>query len=543
MVHKDNVSIYDTTLRDGSQGGGVSFSLGEKLTITQKLDDLGVPFIEGGWPGSNPKDDEYFKKVKELPLKNSKIFAFCSTKRKGSLGKKSDPFLEKLIESKADGFCLFGKAWDLHVTGVLGLSLDENLLLIKESIEYLKDHSDVPIFFDLEHFFDGYSSNKEYSYRLVETLLESKVETIILCDTNGGRFPEEVSEAVKDLRARYENINLGIHAHNDCNLAVANSLVAVNHGCRHVQGTINGLGERCGNADLTSLIPNLQLKKGYPCLGKEQLKELVNISGYIWNLTNLQRPVRQPFVGKYAFSHKGGIHVSAVQKNPQFYEHISPAEVGNSRGVLISELSGRSNLIDKFSKFYPEILEKNFLKKLLNLIQDKEKDGWSFEEADATLELIIRDFLERPRNIIDVDYCRVIDLGIGNREKNISEATLNFSLRGTKEIVVSEGIGPVDALGKCLRKALSHLYPDMESFTLKDYKVRIIDGHCGTSAKVKVFIESQYKNYPSFGTVGISPNIIEASWMALVDAFEYFIHVYMERMKNSDKEKARQLEL
>ena len=513
------IEIYDTTLRDGSQGAGISFSLEEKLIITKILDDLGVDFIEGGWPGSNPKDELYFKKVKEVPLKNAKIAAFSSTRRKGTLPHE-DFFLQQMVDSNADCYCIFGKSWDRQVLEALNVSLDENLLMIKDSIEYLKKETGRPIFFDCEHFFDGYKSNSIYAEKVIKAAHEAGAERVILCDTNGGSFPEEIRAIVGNLKI-LKKVKWGIHAHNDGSLAVANTLDAVFSGCKQVQGTFNGIGERCGNTDLTSVIPNLQLKKGYNCLPSDGLKNLFKISQKIWELTHSKDRENQPFVGRHAFSHKGGIHVSAIDKAPEFYEHIKPELIGNKRNILISELSGRSNILSKFKTQYPQLDDKKVIKKILNLIQEKEKEGLSFEGADAGLELLLRETLGFKDSFLQKDYLKISDINFG--KKKFSEASLSFFFKGRKKMAVSEGVGPIDALSKALRKSLIPFYPKITQLKLTDYQVRIIDGHDGTKAKVRVIIEHQFEGTKPFSTVGMNENIIEASWDALVDALKYFI--------------------
>ncbi|MEE2744890.1 MAG: citramalate synthase [Bdellovibrionota bacterium] len=529
----NEIEIYDTTLRDGTQGAGISFSLEEKLFLTQLFNDLGIPYIEGGWPGSNPKDELYFKKIREKKkkgeLKNSQIFAFSSTRRKG-VKASEDFFLSKMVESAADGFCLFGKTWDRQATEALKVGLKENLNMIKESISFLKEKTQKPVFFDCEHFFDGYKSNKSYAMEVLETALEAGADRVILCDTNGGTFPHVCEHIIKELKEiSFPLSKFGFHGHNDSGLALSNSITAVRDGFCQIQGTINGIGERCGNTDLVSVISNLQLKMNIQCIPPKKMGDLFFTSKKVWELTHGEGPQNQPFVGVNSFAHKGGIHVSALQKAPEFYEHINPESIGNRRHILISELSGQSNIINTFGSKYPELKDKKMVKAVLHAIQENEKEGLSYEGAEASLELFMRKILGHKDSIMEKNYLKISDLDFG--KKKMSEASLSLNFRGNKTMTVSLGVGPVDALSNALRKALKPFHPEIEKLKLTDYHVRIIDGHCGTMAKVRVSIKHQFLKNKPFTTIGMSENIIEASWQAFESAFTYFVFFMRDQNK------------
>ena len=438
---RKKIEIYDTTLRDGNQGEGVNLSLGDKLDITQELDLVGVDFVEGGWPGSNPKDDEYFQKVRDLKLKHLKIVAFGSTHRADSLPE-DDFFLQKLVAAKADVTCIFGKAWDLHVDQALRISPDRNLELICNSVAHLKTATGQPVFFDAEHFFDGFKSDPGYALACIQAAVDGGAERLILCDTNGGVMPHEVGNAVRELRKEIPGIKLGIHVHNDGGLAVANTLRAIEEGVVQVHGTINGIGERCGNVDLTSILGNLELKLGYECLPEGRIAGLTNLSRKVWEYLGIKGPSGQPFVGPSAFAHKGGVHVSAVQRNPDTYEHIDPALVGNSRKILISELAGGSNLKAKLSNRYPELEEGNAVKNILNDIQDKEHAGYSFENADGSFDLIVRRHIGKYNPAFDPIYYRIYSPS--NEEHSDSdgliEASVKIDIDNQVELCAAEGI-------------------------------------------------------------------------------------------------------
>lgn len=511
----DKILIYDTTLRDGSQGEGISFSLQDKLAITLKLDDLGVDYIEGGYPIANPKDESYFKEVKSLTLRHAKIAAFGSTRR-ADKRVEDDQNIKALLLADTPVVTIVGKSWDFQVTDVLKVSLDENIKMVSDTIAYFKSKNK-EVFFDAEHFFDGYKKNREYALNVVRTAHSSGADAIVLCDTNGGSLPAEVAEIASTVRKEIAGI-IGIHVHNDGDLAIANTLAAVDQGVRQVQGTINGFGERCGNADLCSIIPNLVLKKGYHCLRDGKLKKLTEVSRYVYEVANFHLRPNQPFVGTSAFAHKGGLHVNAIQKNKSTYEHIPPESVGNERKILISELSGSSTILAKIEKFNLTH-DSKLMKSILEEVQNLENEGYQFESAEASFELLAMKKVGRYKSFFDLEGFRVI---VEKRESGfpITEATVKINVNGIHELSASEGSGPVNALDTALRKALERFYPSLKDMKLVDYKVRVINPRGGTAAKVRVIIESQDKERV-WNTVGVSENLIDASWHALVDSIEY----------------------
>lgn len=513
------IEIYDTTLRDGAQMEGISFSLEDKIDIVKKLDRLGIHYIEGGWPGSNPKDIRFFEKVKGIPLKHAKITVFGSTKRAENKVEE-DENIQAILNSGVRAATIFGKSWDLHVKEVLKISLDKNLDLIRESIHYLRSKG-LEVIYDAEHFFDGCRDNLAYSLATIRAASEAGAETIVLCDTNGGTMPPKLQEVIEMVRGEIDT-PLGIHTHNDAGVAVANSIIAVTMGCNHVQGTINGYGERCGNADLCVVIPNLQLKLDIPCLSDFQLEKLTETSRHISEVANLAPRLHQPYVGYSAFAHKGGIHVDAVQKNPATYEHIRPDKVGNQRRILISELSGKSSILSKAEEYGLDLTQDTEkTKQILYRLKELEHEGYQFEAADASFELLIKKNTGAYRRFFDLLGFRVI---VEQREDNklTSEATVKLQVNGETEYTVAEGDGPVDALDKALRKALENFYPILRSIHLTDFKVRVLDAKEGTAAKVRVLIESSGLD-STWGTVGVSENIIEASYQALIDSIEYVL--------------------
>ncbi len=512
------VEIYDTTLRDGTQGEEVSFSSSDKLLIAEKLDDLGVHYIEGGWPGSNPKDMEFFELVKKMNFKNAKISAFGSTRRPNVKVEKDNNIIT-LLKAETEVVAIFGKSWDLHVTDALRTSLDENLRMIFDSISFFKKHGR-KVVYDAEHFFDGYKRNPDYALKTIKVAEEAGADVIVLCDTNGGSLPFEVEDIVKRVR-EVVNAPLGIHCHNDTECAVANSIVAVRAGVTHVQGTINGLGERCGNANLCSIIPNLELKMGYTCIGRDNLKKLTSVSRFVYELANMKPWTHQPYVGRAAFAHKGGVHVSAVMRNPSTYEHIDPELVGNVRRVLISDLSGRSNIVYKAQEFGVDLSSDDpLVKELLDTLKNLEYQGYQFEGAEASFEILVKKALRKFKPYFDLRGFRVIVEKRGRDDEPISEATIKIETPFGSLHTASEGNGPVNALDRALRKALEEFYPNLAEMHLVDYKVRILDEYSGTAAKVRVLIEST-DGKRRWGTVGVHENVIEASWRALVDSIEY----------------------
>jgi 2-isopropylmalate synthase len=512
------IEIYDTTLRDGAQAEDIAFSVEDKLRITRKLDELGVHYIEGGWPGSNPRDMEYFKKARKIKLTHSKIVAFGSTHRP-KRKVQNDAIIKDLLDSKAKIITIFGKTWDFHVKEALKISLDENLDLIHNTVSYLKKNVQT-VFFDAEHFFDGYKDNPQFAMKCLRAAQEAGAECLVLCDTNGGSLPDTVQNVITEIMKEMQ-APLGIHAHNDSDCAVANSVVAVEGGASQVQGTINGLGERCGNANLCSVIPNLQVKRGVRCITANQLKRLRDISRFVNEISNLRHFKRQPFVGDSAFAHKAGIHVNAVRKRPETYEHVRPEVVGNSQRVLISDLAGKSNILRKAEEFgitidpnAPQV--QDIVAKLKKL----ENEGFQFEGAEASFELLMKKSLGLHKRFFDLIGFRTINEKRKEGEKAISEATIMIKVGGHIEHTAATGNGPVNAIDNALRKALEKFYPALKNVKLHDYKVRVLTAGEGTSAKVRVLIESG-DDSQRWGTVGVSENIIEASYQALVDSIEY----------------------
>lgn len=511
------IQLYDTTLRDGAQGEGVNFSLQDKLLITQKLDELGFDYIEGGYPLSNPKDEEYFQKVAEQSLRNSRVTAFGMTRRKG-VSAADDIGMQALVRSRAKAITIVGKTWDLHVTEVLRVSLDENLAMIRDSIAFVKSCG-LEAIYDAEHCFDGWKANPEYALRTLCTVAEAGADMIVMCDTNGGTLPHRIAEFVTELK-RSVSIPIGIHCHNDCDLAIANSLAAVQAGAVQVQGTINGIGERCGNADLISVAANLSLKLGYEVLIPGGIQRLTELSRYVYEIANMNFRPGQPFVGMSAFAHKGGMHVHAVNRLASSYEHIPPESVGNVRRVLVSELSGRSNIVAKTTKFRINE-DQALMTTILNEVQDLENAGYQFEAAEASFDLLVMRHAGTYSPTFVLDHYRV---NVENQSREpMTEAIIKLKIGDLTQHVVGEGDGPVNALDSALRKALTPVYPGLAEMSLADYKVRVINSTEGTAARVRVVIESRDRTNV-WSTVGVSENIIEASWKALVDAVEYKIH-------------------
>ncbi len=512
------IEIYDTTLRDGSQGEGVNFSLQDKLLITQKLDEFGVDFIEGGYPLSNEKDAAYFRHVAEMDLRHALVCAFGMTRRRG-IGAEADTGMQALVQSRAPVCTVVGKTWDLHVTEVLQVSLAENLAMVADSLAYL--HSEGRrVIYDAEHFFDGWQANPDYALETIRAAEHAGAETIVLCDTNGGSLPDTIHAAVTAARGAVSG-RIGIHCHNDCEVAVANSLRAVQAGALHVQGTVNGIGERCGNADLISVIANLSLKCGYPLLRSGALGRLTELSRYVYELANMNFRSNQAFVGMSAFAHKGGMHVHAVNKLARSYEHIDPVTVGNERRVLVSELSGRSNIVAKTVKYKLD-QDRDLMARILARVQEQENEGYQFEAAEASFDLLVRKMAGQYRPWFERLAYRVnVDADAGGNP--LTQATIKLRVDEQEELVVAEGDGPVNALDKALRKALASAYPQLASMTLVDYKVRVINSTEGTAARVRVVIESRDQN-DVWSTVGVSENVIEASWLALVDSVEYKLY-------------------
>ncbi len=512
----NKITLYDTTLRDGMQAEGISFSLEDKLAIAKCLSELGLDYIEGGYAASNAKEMQFFLEAAGLDLKNSKISAFGSTRR-ADVGVSDDVSLNSILACKTQAATLVGKTWDLHVTQVLGCSLDENLALCSDSVEYLKKHG-LEVIFDAEHFYDGYKENPEYSLKVLTSAAQAGADVLVLCDTNGGSLPIEIYDITQVVCKQFNTLIVGIHTHNDTDCATANCLAAVRAGARHVQGTINGIGERCGNANLCAVIPDLAFKTNFEILNPDKIKTLTEVSRFMFEICNLSPIMNMPYVGESAFAHKGGLHVDALRKNKRTYEHIQPELVGNERRFLISELSGKSTVLAKLEKT-KIVKDKELAKKILTRVQELENEGYQFEAADASFDLLVKKVLGTYKPSFELIKYHV------NVEKRatgdiVTEATVKLRVGDQTEHVVGEGDGPVNALDAALRKSLENFYTNIKEIHLIDYKVRVVNAKAGTAARVRVIIESRDKN-TMWGTVGVSENIIEASWKALVDSVEY----------------------
>jgi 2-isopropylmalate synthase len=513
------VKIYDTTLRDGTQAEDFSLSMEDKVRITLKLDDLGVHYIEGGWPGSNPRDVGFFEEIRKYHLKQAKVSAFGATHHHGRTAE-TDPNLKALLDAKTPVTTIFGKTWTVHVRDALHTTMERNLELIRDSLSFLRPHVET-LFYDAEHFFDGFKENPEYALATLGKAIEGGAECLILCDTNGGNIPATIREIMQVVKERYANVPLGIHAHNDTDLAVANSLTAVEMGAVQVQGTINGVGERCGNANLCSIIPNLCIKMGVSCLSPENLKKLRAISRYILELANVPPNRYQPYVGRSAFAHKGGVHISAVERNPLTYEHIDPEVVGNKRRILVSDLSGRATIKRKAEDYGLHLPKDDpVAMQVLEDLKDLENQGFQFEAAEASFELLVNKAMGRSKRYFELVGFRVSDHKMKEDEAPVSEATIRVKVGGREEHTAALGQGPVNALDNALRKALEKFYPELKDMELVDYKVRVLPGFGGTAARVRVLIESS-DGIDNWSTVGVSHDIIEASWQALVDSINY----------------------
>lgn len=520
MDKKKTIHIFDTTLRDGSQAEKINFTVEDKLLLAQRFDEFGVDYIEGGWPGSNPKDIEFFKRAKKIRWKHAKITAFGST-RYHKFKPKDDPNLKALVEAETPACVIFGKTWDLHVTEALKISLEKNLEMISDSVAYLKSQGR-EVIYDAEHFFDGYKANPSYALETLKAAEAGGADHLCLCDTNGGTLPHEISEIIANIRDKIST-PFGIHAHNDSGCAVANSLNAVMSGASMVQGTMNGFGERCGNANLCAIMPSLLFKTSHSFFAGKSISKLTELSRFVFEVANLPHDERLPYTGESAFAHKGGIHVSAVQKNSRTYEHITPESVGNRRRVLISELAGKSNIVYKLQEL--GISEKSLgdetVKQIVSHIKKLENEGFEFENANASFELIIRKVTGKYSPVFDMRHFRLI---IERTENNaiISEGVVKIAVKDREEYVVATGNGPVNAIDGALRKALEKQYPQIRGMQLVDYKVRVLGQKSGTDSLVRVLIESK-KGDKTWMTVGVSANIIEASLQALIDSIEYML--------------------
>jgi 2-isopropylmalate synthase len=514
----DSVKIYDTTLRDGSQAEDIAFSVEDKIRIARKLDELGFHYIEGGWPGSNPRDVQFFQEIQSVPLSQAKIVAFGSTCRAG-ISPQEDPNLQALIKAQTQVVTIFGKSWDIHPLEVLNITLDQNLEIIDQSIRHLKSRVS-EVLFDAEHFFDGFKNNAKYALSTLRVAQNAGADCIVLCDTNGGTLPFEIQSIIQRVKKEIPK-PLGIHVHNDAGLAVANCLVAVKEGIRQVQGTINGYGERCGNANLCTLIPNLKLKMGIDCISDGQLRRMKEVSRFISELANLPHFKYQPYVGDSAFAHKGGVHVSAVRKNVATYEHIQPERVGNRQRVLISDLSGASNVLYKAAEYKIDFESKDpKIRQILEDLKQLENQGFQFEGAEGSFEILIKKALGQHRRFFELIGFRVIVEKKSEEAPTLSEATIMVRVGDRVEHTAAVGNGPVNALDNAIRKALEKFYPELRQVRLLDYKVRILTTKDGTGAQTRVLIESG-DGESKWGTVGVSENIIQASWQALVDSIDY----------------------
>jgi 2-isopropylmalate synthase len=510
------IELYDTTLRDGMQTEGVSFSLADKLTIAKCLDELGINYLEGGYAGSNPKEMEFFKEASNEKFNNAKLVAFGSTRR-ASTKVEDDASIQAILSAKTQVATLVGKTWDFHVKNVLRCSLDENLNICSESVGYVKKKG-LEVIFDAEHFFDAYKNNAEYAMRVLSAAVEAGADVLALCDTNGGTMPADVQRITQSVCEQFSGVRVGIHTHNDSDCATANTLAAVQAGAVHVQGTLNGLGERCGNANLCVVIPNLAFKMGLDVLSDEKIKTLTETSRLIFEICNMSPVMNMPYVGESAFAHKAGLHVDALRKDRKTYEHINPELIGNERRFLVSELSGRSNVLAQLEK--TKIAEdKRLARRILEKVQELENEGYQFEAADASFDLLVKKVMGTYKPAFELEKYHVTVEQDSNGQL-VTEATVKLRVDDVPEHVVAEGDGPVNALDAALRKSLENFYPAIKDIRLIDYKVRVVNARAGTAAKVRVIIESSDRE-SIWGTVGVSENIIEASWQALADSVEY----------------------
>lgn len=518
------VYIYDSTLRDGAQGEGISFTVEDKLKIVKRLDELGIDYIEAGNPGSNPKDLEFFHRVRSLRLKHAKLTAFGSTRR-ANISVEEDSNVQSLLSAGTQYIAIFGKAWDFHVTQIIRTTLKENLCMIRDTVKYMKDNGK-EVIFDAEHFFDGYKANPDYAIESLNAAVEAGADWLVLCDTNGGQLPLEIGNIVQKVSEIFTT-PIGIHCHNDSGMAAANSIIAVLQGAAHVQGTFNGYGERCGNADLCTIIPNLLLKVHADCLEGGKLEDLTVTSRYISEIANMALDSAAPYVGNSAFAHKGGMHIDAVSKKSASFEHIPPEVVGNQRRFLMSEVSGRSTILSRIQKIEPSITKESIkTQEIMDELKKLEHEGYQFEGAESSFDLLVRRALGKYKKLFEVKDFKVISETPWSDE-NSASAVIKIRVGDLDEITAADGDGPVDALDKALRKALCVFYPELHKMRLSDYKVRVLDTTKATSAKVRVHIEST-DGERVWGTVGVSTNIIEASWNALVDSIEYMLVEHME---------------
>ncbi|MDA3900274.1 MAG: citramalate synthase [Spirochaetes bacterium] len=518
-MNKQPVAIFDSTLRDGAQAEGISFSVKDKIDILQTLDSFGIAYIEAGNPGSNPKDLEFFEAADKIKLKNSTLAAFGSTRRR-NIKVEDDANVQSLLKANTPAVVIFGKSWDFHVTEILKATLNENLEMITDTIAFFKEKGK-EVIFDAEHFFDGYKNNAEYALSSLRAAVKGGADSICLCETNGGAFPDEVATIVKTVSEKFADIPIGIHTHNDSGMAVANSVIAVINGASQVQGTFIGFGERCGNANLSAIIPNLEIKRGYSCLPEGALTELTTTARKIATIANMQLPDFYPFVGNSAFAHKGGMHIDGVNKNSRTFEHIEPSLVGNERRFLVSEVAGRSMILSSIQKIDPSIgKDSEETKDIINILKSMEHEGYQFEGAESSFELVIHRHLKTYKPFFDLEHFKIIGEEPAHDRTACTNAIIKVKVGDTSEITAAEGDGPVNALDKALRKALDRFFPELKNVRLTDFKVRVLDTKNATAAKVRVLIEST-DGENIWSTIGVSTDIIEASWKALVDSIEY----------------------
>ncbi len=512
------IEIYDTTLRDGSQGEGITLSVEDKVRIARRLDEFGMDYIEGGWPGSNPKDEAFFERMKSIKLRNARLASFGSTRR-ADVAAENDPQLAALLRANTPVITIFGKTWEQHIRHALKTSLEENLRMINDSVAFLKRHAE-SVVYDAEHFFDGYKLDASYAMRCLNSALDGGAERLVLCDTNGGTLPQELASIVRSVRSELPGALIGIHSHNDSECAVANALAAISEGVMHVQGTVNGYGERCGNCNLVAVVASLRLKMSYDCVLQDSLEHLTGLSQYVDEIANIAPDTRRAYVGRSAFAHKGGVHADAVLKGAS-YEHIDPVLVGNSRRLLVSELAGGSSIAAKAAEFGVDLHRKSpEARKLLKAVTEREHEGYSYEGAEGSFELLMMRSLGRSRTLFELKGFRCIVERRGESEEPITEATLKIEVHGEERLTVAEGDGPVHALDGALRKALIEFYPELARIKLTDFKVRVVNTREGTAASVRVTIVSS-DGTSEWSTVGVSTNMIEASWQALTDSVIY----------------------
>lgn len=512
------IDIFDSTLRDGAQGEDISFSLEDKIKIVKALDEMGVNYIEAGNPGSNPKDMEFFKKIKDIKLKTSKIAAFGATRRAG-VKVYEDANIKNLLASDTEVIVIFGKTWDFQVVDILKTTLEENLNMIKDSIEFLKNKNK-EVIFDAEHFFDGYKENKEYACEVLKIAKNAGADVLVLCDTNGGTLPSEIKDITRKVVKEF-GVKIGVHCHNDIGMAVANSILAVESGATHIQGTFIGFGERCGNTNLSAVIPTLKLKMGYEVVDDKRLLELTKTSRFISEIANIHLIDNMPYIGSSAFAHKGGMHIDAIHKAPRAYEHIKPETIGNSRRFLISEVSGKSTIFAEIQKMFPTIKKDSIeVKKITDRLKQLEYEGYKFEGAEGTVELLIRKLVGKYKPFFKLNHFKTMGEQPSNDANFSSTALINITVDGKNKMTAAEGDGPVNALDKALREALETFYPQLREVRLVDYKVRVLDSESATGAKVRVLIEST-DGSENWSTVGVSRDVVQASWIALVDSIEY----------------------